>query len=83
MDSFWNFLGGSIGFLSILFGFIFFAFIGFVSFLEVFQKSIWNNFKQIIYEKISSIVVMLFSTYMVYIMGRLLFEFFTSEPYPI
>ena len=76
MDSIWEILGGGFAFLCLLFGVLFFSFIGLTSLYEVFQKSIWNNFKQIIYEKFSAIALMLFSLYLTYIMGTLLIEFF-------
>ena len=75
MDSIWNFLGGSIGYLSILFGFIFFSFIGLASLGGLVKKSVWSNYKKIIYEKLSSIALVVFSLYMAYIMGRLLIKF--------
>ena len=71
MDSIWNFLGGSIVFLIILLGFIFFSFIGLISLYELVKKSIWSNYKKIIYEKLSSIALMVFSLYMAYIMHKM------------
>ena len=48
MDSLWEILGGGFAFISLLFGVIFFGFIGLSSLYEIFQKSIWNDFKQIL-----------------------------------
>jgi|TARA_B110000967_G_scaffold203548_1_gene244403 hypothetical protein len=76
MDSIWEILGGGFAFLCLLFGVLFFSFIGLTSLYEVFQKSIWNNFKQIIYEKFSSIILMLLSFALVYVMGGVLIGFF-------
>ena len=75
MDSIWEILGGGFAFLCLLFGVLFFSFIGLTSLYEVFQKSIWNNFKQIIYEKFSSIILMLLSFALVYVMGGVLIGF--------
>jgi len=76
MDSILEILGSGFAFLCLLFGVLFFSFIGLTSLYEVFQKSIWNNFKQIIYENFSSITIMLFSFFMVYVMGGVLTGFF-------
>jgi hypothetical protein len=76
MDSIWEILGGGFAFLCLLFGVLFFSFIGLTSLYEVFQKSIWNNFKQIIYEKFSAIILMLLSFALVYVMGGVLIGFF-------
>lgn len=83
MDSIWEILGGGFAFICILIGAIFFGFIGLSSLYEIFQKSIWNDFKQILYEKFSAIVLMLFSFTLVYVMVSLLIGFFTLEPYPL